>query len=405
MTPAYDKNMVNTSPKKIEEVLSQSVIQILPDKKSLKQLMQKRKIKVYWGIDPTGRNIHLGHAIPLRKLKQFQDLGHEVILLVGSFTAQLGDPSGRDTKRKALSLSQVKKNMGVYKKEAAKIINLKKAKVKYNGDWLAKLKFDDLIKLASNFTIARLLERDMFQRRIKQKKEIWMNELLYPLMQGYDSIALDVDLEIGGNDQTFNMLVGRKLQRIYNKKEKFVLTTAMLAGLDGREMSKTFDNFVNISDKPNNMYGKIMSLRDDLITHYFELCTDFSLVKIKQIRRDLKAKKINPKNLKMKLAKEIVAIYHGAKKAEMAEKEFTKVFSRKKLPSKIKVFKSRKGKIAIIGLLKNTGYIDSASEAQRLIKQKAVKVDGILIDDWKKKVQVKKGTIIKIGKRRFTKVK
>jgi tyrosyl-tRNA synthetase len=393
--------MINTSVKKIEQALVDGVVQILPDKKPLKKLMRKRRIRVYWGIDPTGQNIHLGHTIPLRKLRQFQDLGHEVILLVGSFTAQLGDPSDRDAKRKALTLSEVKKNMTTYKRQAAKIIDFKKTKIRYNGDWLSKLRFKDLIKLASNFTTSRLLERDMFQRRIKSNKEIWVSELLYPLMQGYDSVAMDIDLEIGGNDQTFNMLVGRKLQRIYNKKEKYILTTEMLTGLDGREMSKTYGNFVNINDDPDDMFGKIMSLKDGLITHYFKLCTDLSLSEVKKIEKSLKTKKVNPKTIKMRLAEEITALYCGKMKAKKAAREFNKVFCQKKLPSNIKKIKVSGKKINILDLLVKSGCINSKAEAKRLVLQKAVKIDGKLKDDWKEKIRPKKGSIVKVGKRRF----
>ena len=396
--------MINTSLDKIKDALEKGVVNILPDRESLAKLMRKRKIRIYWGIDPTGQNIHLGHTIPLRKLKQFQDLGHEIILLVGSFTAQLGDPSGKDSKRKALTLNDVKKNMASYKKQASKIIDLKKAKTMYNGDWLSKLKFDDLIKLASNFTVSRLLERDMFQKRLKEKKEIWVSELLYPLMQGYDSVAMDVDLEIGGNDQTFNMLVGRKLQKIYNNREKYVLTTEMLIGLDGREMSKTFGNFVNIADAPNDMFGKLMSLRDDLIIHYFKLCTDFPLSDIKKMEDELRSGKINPKNLKLKLAEEITKIYHGKKKSELAKKEFESVFAKKEIPSKIKTVRIRAEKINILELLVRSGQVKSKSEAKRLVSQNSIEIDGIVKKDWTEAIKPQKGSVVKIGKRRFFKI-
>ncbi|MCP6719287.1 MAG: tyrosine--tRNA ligase [Patescibacteria group bacterium] len=396
--------MIDNNPKRIDKVLTDKVEDVLPSKKELGKLMKKRKIRLYFGIDPTSPNIHIGHAIPLRKLRQFQDLGHDVILLFGTFTAQVGDPSERDKKREALTLNQVKKNMTAYKKQAAKILDVSKLKIRGNAQWLAKLKFNDLLKLASYFTTSRLLERDMFQERLKKEKEVWLSELLYPLMQGYDSVAMNVDLEIGGTDQTFNMLVGRKLQRIYNKKEKFILTTSMLMGLDGREMSKTYGNFINILDQPNDMYGKIMSLKDNLITHYFELCTDFTVSDIKKMEKALKFKKVNPRDLKAELAKEIVKIYHGKQKADKAEKEFNRVFKKRELPSKIKEVKIKRKRLNILDLLLSTKQVTSKSQARRLILQKAVKIDGILKEDSQEIIKIKKGMTIKIGKRRFAKM-
>jgi len=389
--------------KKIDQVLTKGTEQILPNKKGLAELMKQRKIRLYFGIDPTSLNIHIGHAVPLRKLRDFQDLGHEVILLFGTFTAQIGDPSGRDKKRKPLTLKQVKKNIATYKKQASKVLDMSKVKIKQNHVWLENLKFNDLVKIGSNFTTSRLLERNMFQNRLKKGQEVWLNELLYPLMQGYDSVAMNVDLEIGGTDQTFNMLVGRKLQKIYNKKEKYILTTPMLTGLDGREMSKTYGNFVNLTDAPNDMFGKIMSLKDELIIHYFELCTGLDLVDIKEIEKNLKSKKVNPRDIKANLAKEIVKIYHSEKLAQKAEQEFNRVFKEKKPPSEIKKVKIVKKEIGILDLLVKAKLASSKSEAKRLIEQNAVKIDGSLKNDWKEIIKIKKGMVIKVGKRKFVK--
>jgi len=391
------------NPKKVEEVLTKGVDQILPSKERLKSLMQKRKIRLYLGIDPTSPKLHLGHAIPLRKLKEFQNLGQEVILLFGTFTAQIGDPSGRDEKRKPLTPAQIKKNMSTYQKQASKILDFSKVKIRYNTDWLSKLNFGDLIKLASHFTISRLLERDMFQERIKKGEEVWLNELLYPLMQGYDSVAMDVDLEIGATDQTFNMLVGRKLQRIYNKKEKFVLTTPMLVGLNGRKMSKTYGNTVNIDDPSNEMYGKLMSLKDELIIDYFKLCTDLPLTEISEIEKKLERKEINPKEAKARLAKEIVRIYYGEEAAQKAEQEFERVFREKKLPTTIPQVQIKEKSLNILELLVKTKLISSKSEAKRLILQKAVKINGVLKENWQEIIEIKKGIVIQVGKRRFIK--
>jgi len=389
---------------KIEEVLTKGVVQVLPKKQALAKLMRKRKIRVYLGIDPTGSNIHIGHAVVLHKLKQFQDLGHEVILLFGTFTAQIGDPSGRDKKREPLTLKQVKENIAAYKKQASKILNISKIKIKQNNDWLGKLKFSDLAEIGSHFTTARLLERSMFQNRLKKGGEVWLNELLYPLMQGYDSVAMNVDLEVGGTDQLFNMIVGRKLQKIFNNKEKFVLTIPMLTGLDGKEMSQTYGNMINLTDKPNDMFGKVMSLKDELIIHYFELCTDVAMNEIKKMEKNLKAKKVNPKDLKVKLAKEIVKIYHSQSAANNAEKEFERVFKKKKLPSKIKEVKVSKKEIDILELLVGLKLVSSKLEAKRLIEQNAVKIDGSLKNDWKEIIKIKKGMVVKVGKRKFAKI-
>ncbi len=387
--------------RKIEEVLTRGVEKILPSEKELAGLMKKRKIRLYLGIDPTSPELHLGHAIPLRKLKEFQGLGHEIILLFGTFTAQIGDPSERDKKRKPLTPVQIKKNMATYREQASKIIDFSKVKIKYNADWLAKLTFGDLVKLTSHFTVPRLLERDMFQRRLKEKKEVWVNEFLYPLMQGYDSVAMDVDLEIGSTDQLFNMLVGRKLQRIYNKKEKFILTTPMLVGLNGQKMSKTYENTVNIMDSSHEMYGKIMSLKDDLIVQYFKLCTEVPEEKIKEIEKKLKFNKINPRDAKARLAREVVSIYHSKGAARMAGREFNQVFKEKKLPSKIPEIKLKEKKLNILDLLTKTKLARSRSAAKRLILQKGIKIDNVVEKDWQKVMKIKKGMIVQVGKRKF----
>lgn len=390
--------------RKIEEVLTRGVEEVIPSKEDLKKLMKRRKIRLYLGVDPTSPKIHLGHLVPLKKLKEFQELGHEVILVFGTFTAQIGDPSGREETRKSLSLKQVKSNMATYRKQVAKFLDLSKIQIRYNGDWLSKLNFSDLIKVTSKFTVSRLLERDMFQKRLKEKKEVWVNEFLYPLMQGYDSMVMNVDLEIGATDQTFNMLVGRKLQRIFNKKEKFVLTTPILLGLDGRKMSKTFNNTVDLMDEPAEIFGKIMSLKDDLILQYFELATDLSLGEIKEIKKDLETGKVNPRDIKARLAREITSLFYGREKAFFTEKEFNKVFREKKLPSSIPEIKIEKENINILDLLVKTKLVSSKSEAKRLILQKGVKINGIVQDDWKKEVKPKKGEVIQVGKRKFVRL-
>ncbi len=397
---------------KIEEVLTRRVEKIYPSRKALEKVLRSgKKIKLYLGVDPTGGDLHLGHAVPLMKLQEFIKLGHHVIFLVGNFTALCGDPSGHEGPRKRLTSTEIEKNMNTYKKQASKILNFSKTELKYNADWLAKLSFKQIIELASKFTVQQMIERSLFQRRLKAKKPISLHEFLYPLLQGYDSVAMNVDLEVGGTDQTFNMLAGRTLQKAYNKKEKFVLTTKMITGLDGRQMSKTSGNTVNILDEPNNMYGKIMSLHDDLIIQYFEMCTNVPLQSIEEHKKALQKKKANPMNLKKQLAFEIVKMYHGEKDARNAGKEFEKQFQKRELPTQITWTPGvvKRGEYTISKLMPKLipSYAGTAtiSAAKRLIKQEGLEFEGKRITDPQLKVTVKGGEIVKAGKRRIYKVK
>ena len=388
----------------IEKVLERGVVEILPDKKSFLNLAKKRKLKIYFGIDPTSPNLHLGHFVPLKKLAEFQQLGHETILLIGDFTAQIGDPSGRDKKREPLTQEQVQRNMKNYKAQLSKVLNLSKTKIAYNSRWLAKMGLKDVLELASHFTVSRLLERDMFQERLKKGQEVWVSEMLYPLLQGYDSVALDVDLEIGATDQKFNMLVGRKLQKIYRKREKFVLTVPLLLGLDGRKMSKTYNNTVNLTDPPNEMFGKIMSLKDELIFEYFRLLTDVPEKEVINMEEAVKEGKLNPRDAKEKLALEIVTFFWGEDKALQAKKEFIKVFREKEIPEDIPNFFSPKTSYPILDLLIYLHLANSKSEAKRLIKQGGVKIDKVVVKDPKIVVEVKEGMVIQVGKRKFARL-
>lgn len=395
---------IDKDSQKIKAALSRGVVEVLPSREGLAQLMRKRRLRLYLGIDPTSPQIHLGHALPLRKLREFQELGHETILLIGTFTAQVGDPSGRDKARKPLPLTQIKKNLATYKKQAAKILDLNKTRIDYNHKWLGRLKFGELVELASHFTVSRLLERDMFQRRLKKGDEVWASELLYPLMQGYDSVALNVDLEVGSTDQTFNMLVGRKLQKLYNKKEKFVLTTPMLVGLDGRKMSKSYGNAVNLTDSPKEMFGKIMSLKDELIGPYFELCTGLLSREVEAIRRDLEQRKVNPREVKARLAREIVKAYHGPQKAQKAEQEFDKIFREKRPPSKIRKVALKEKALDPLSLLIKTKLVSSKTQGKRLVLQGGVRLGGKILTDWRREVELKKGQVLQVGKRRFVRI-
>ncbi len=380
---------------KIKEVLERGVQEAIVKEELEKQLISGQKIRLYFGIDPTGANLHLGHAVVLRKLKEFCDLNHEVILLIGDFTAKIGDPSGRDTMRVSLSDKQIKENFKDYKKQASKILNFSKVKIKYNSQWLSKLRFADILKLSSHITVQQMLHRQMFDKRIKEDSPISVSEFMYPLMQGYDSVAMNVDLEIAGNDQLFNMLVGRDLQKIYNKKNKNVLTLKLLPGTDGRKMSKTYNNAIYLTDSPNEMYGKVMSIKDELIADYLGLCTSLNLEEIK--------KTANPRDQKAMLAKEIVKMYHGEKKAGEAEEEFSMTFRDNK-PTFVE-FTVDEAQIFYPELISRITAV-STSEAKRLIIAGAVDINGMVDKEWKKNIDIdKKGVEIKVGKKSFIKVK
>jgi len=390
---------INTDKNKVSEFLSRGVEEVIVKEHLKKMMLSGKRIRVYFGIDPTSSVLHLGHSVVLRKLQQLQELGHEVILLIGDFTARIGDPTDKTAVRKPLTEKQVQENMRDYKKQASKILDFTKVKLKYNSVWLGKLKFEDVVKLASNFTVQQMLVRDMFARRVKEAKPIALHEFMYPLMQGYDSVAMDVDLEIAGNDQMFNMLAGRTLQKIYNKKDKDILTIKLLIGTDGRKMSKTYGNTIALTTEPDDMYGKVMSMKDELMENYFELCTKVPIAEIKKILKQ------PPRDAKARLAREITALYHGKKKATAAEREFNKVFRERAMPSNIPVFKTKRKVYPIMDLLKDAGLATSKGEARRLIEGGGVRVNNKKQNDWKKAVSLKNGDTIQVGKRKFAKIK
>ena len=365
--------------------------------------MKNRRIRLYLGIDPTGSNLHLGHTVPLRKIQQFADLGHEVILVVGTGTVLTGDPSQRARGRDRITEKEIAKNIKTWKKQASKILDFSKVKIKKNGDWLKKLRLPEIIEIASNISATQLFKRDMFQERIKRGGTVWTHETLYPLLQGYDSVYMDVDLEVGGTDQVFNMLIGRQLQQKMNNKEKFVLTTPLIMGLDGKTMSKTSQNTVNLTDSPKEMFGKLMSLRDELIIEYFTICTDVPLKEIQVMEKDIKTKKISPRDIKAKLATTIVGMYHTKTAAKKAEKEFISVFRERNLPKDIQKIKVSASATLPVILIK-AKLASSKSEARRLISQGGVKINGEVIKDEKSIMKFKKGAVIQVGKRRFAQI-
>jgi tyrosyl-tRNA synthetase len=391
---------VNANSQKIEEVLTRGVENIYPGRKALEQALKSgRKLRIYNGIDPTGK-LHIGHMVVLRKLRQLQDLGHEIIVLIGDFTATIGDPTDKAAARKPLTRKQVLENAKDYKKQIGKVIDLKKPNIRflYNGEWANKLKSTDILKLASYFTVARLLERDMFQKRIKEGREIHLHEFLYPVFQAYDSVAMNIDLEIGGNDQTFNMLAGRDLIKKMKNKEKFVLATKLLTDPTGKKMGKTEGNLVPLDAPSGEIYGKIMSWPDSLMKLGFEILTNIAPDEVKKLLN-------NPREAKARLAREIVATCYSREKALLAEKEFNRVFKEKELPTKIPEIKIKDKNLNILDLLVKTKLVSSKSEARRLVLQKGIKIDGKIQDDWRKNIETKDGLVIQAGKRKFAKIK
>lgn len=379
---------------KIEKVLTGGVEKIYPSREALERvLMSGKKIRIYNGIDPTGK-LHIGHLAIFRKLRQFQDLGHEVIVLIGDFTATIGDPTDKLAARKPLTKKQVLENAKNYKKQIGKILDLRKANVRFlrNERWTNKLKPSDLLEIFSRFTVARLLERDMFQKRIQEGKDILLHEFVYPVFQAYDSVIMDVDLEVGGNDQTFNMLRGRDLMRKMKNKEKFVMALKLLTDSTGKKMGKTEGNFIALEDNPEEMFGKIMSWSDRMVPLGFELLTD------------LPFPGTSPMEAKVKLAKEIITICHNQKSADSAEKEFSKIFKEGGLPSEIPEIAINEKTLDILDLLVKTKLALSKSEAKRLIEQGGVKIDGQIQRDWQKTVGIKKGQVLQVGKRKFAKI-
>lgn len=363
--------MISTNSQRIEEVLTRGVEQVLPDYKTLAALMSQRRIRLYLGIDPTAAFLHLGHSVVLRKLQQFAELGHEVILLVGNGTVKIGDPTGRDESRPMLSDEEIEKNFQDWQNQASKILDFSKITIRHNGDWLDALSYSDMVKLLAKTTVQQLLERDMFQKRLAQGLPIFGHEIIYPLLQGYDSVAMDVDLEVGGNDQTFNMMMGRHLLQQYKQKEKWVLATPLIEGTDGRKMSKTYNNYVALTEEANNMYGKLMSVRDELIIKYFTLLTDVSLKEIQEMEQAMQAGE-NPMNFKKLLALSITQQYHDAAAASAAAENFSRSFQEGQMPDEalfqvLELQWDEQKK-----LLRNS--FCSNSEWQRLLDQGAIKI-------------------------------
>ena len=364
-----------------------------------------RQLRIKLGLDPTSADIHLGHTVVLRKMRQFQDLGHKAVLIIGDYTARIGDPSGQDTTRPMLSPQQIEQNAKTYFQQAGKILDTSedKLEIRYNSEWLSELKLADLIKLTSNMTVARMLERDTFELRYKDGDAIGIHEFLYPLMQGYDSVMIKSDVELGGTDQTFNNLVGRDIQRAYGQPPQVVITTPILVGLDGKEkMSKSKGNYIGVTDEPNDMFGKIMSISDDMMENYFTLLTDFATGKIAEL---VEPDKTHPKEAKVLLGKTIVAQFYNQAFAEAAAAEFDKVFAKGELPDDIPEVEIAPEPIPASKLLLHCKLVSSGGEGKRMIKQSAASIDGEKLDDPNAEIAPKDGMVIQVGKRKFARLK
>ncbi len=384
------------------EVIQGGIDEILPLDELKKKLEKNKPLRIKLGMDPTAPDLHLGHTVVMNKMKQLQDLGHEVIFLIGDFTGMIGDPTGKNVTRKPLSKKDILENAKTYSDQVFKILDKDKTKIAFNSEWMNKMSSTEMISLASKHTVARMLERDDFSKRYKGGQAISIHEFLYPLVQGYDSVALRADMELGGSDQKFNLLVGRELQKQANMEPQVILTMPILEGLDGvQKMSKSLDNYIGVDEDPDSMFGKIMSISDDLMWRYLELLSFESLETIASWKQEVENGE-NPRNIKFRLAEEIISRYHDNEQATKAQQNFIDRFAKNQIPDEMDEFTFSKG-IKIANLLKDSNLVNSTSEAFRMIKQGAVKMDGEKIND--KDLAPNEGTsVYQVGKRKFARV-
>ncbi|HBH46199.1 MAG TPA: tyrosine--tRNA ligase [Candidatus Jacksonbacteria bacterium] len=396
--------VMSPTKEQLYELLTRGVEKIIVKEHLEKRLLAGDKMRLKLGIDPTGSDIHIGHMVVLRKLRAFQELGHQVIIIVGDYTARIGDPSGRDKMREPLTREQVYENLETYQKQIGKVLNLDKTQFSYQSEWFDKVNLTDILEWAGIFTVQQMIERDMYKKRIADGHPIGIHEFMYPLMQGYDSVAINADVEFGGSDQEFNLLIGRTMQEHFKQPPQNILTTSLLVGTDGRKMSKTYNNYIGVLDKPEEMFGKVMSAIDDIIIEYFKLTTDVPLDEIADLERDLKAGLINPRDAKARLAKEIVKIYHGEIAAVAAAAEFDRIFKNREKPSEMAEFKAVKNDYLLPDLMIAAGLSKSKADAKRVIEQGGVKIDDQIVKDWEKEITIKAGMILQVGKRKFVKI-
>jgi len=395
-------------------IIKKGTEEIIPEDEMLKKLekavRENRPLRVKQGFDPTAPDVHLGHTIGLRKLRQFQELGHQVILIVGDYTGMVGDPSGLSETRPQLSHEEVMRNAKTYQEQFFKVVDKENTEVRFNGEWFSKMSFMDVMRLASKITVARLLERDDFAKRYANGLPISLHELYYPVMQAYDSVAITADVEIGATEQKFNLLMGRQLQQIHGQEPQVAITLPVLEGIDGvQRMSKSLGNYVGVSEKPSEIFGKIMSIPDSLVIRYFELLTPVSPLEIEEKSRAIASRSVNPRDLKSELAETIVNIYHGKALAAAAREEFDRVFRDKGVPDDVPSFeiKAPGGKLWIVNLLRETKLVASGGEGRRLVQQGAVEIDGVPITDEEVEIGLGEGKeiLIRVGKRRFARVR
>lgn len=388
-------------------VLKRGAVELLSEAELVEKLRRGKSLRIKAGFDPTAPDLHLGHTVLLQKLKQFQELGHQVIFLIGDFTAMIGDPSGRNETRPSLSEADIKKNVKTYEEQVFKILDPKKTQVVFNSAWMEKISSKELLQLASRQTVARMLERDDFERRYKKGESIAIHEFLYPLLQGYDSVQIRSDVEIGGTDQKFNLLVGRELQRHYGQEPQVVLTLPLLIGTDGiQKMSKSYGNTIGITEPAQEIFGKVMSLSDDLMWSYFELLSDLPSEEIKSLRKAVHDEVEHPKAVKMRLAREITARFHGGAQAEQAQSEFENIFKNKGLPDNIEILRMPCGgeNRLLVDLMMDAELAPSKTEARRLIRQGAVSVNDKRVEEIEERLQSSGEYLLKVGKRRFKKL-
>jgi len=390
---------VITSEAKIKELLIRGVEEVIEYEDLEKKLKSGRVLKVKLGIDPTSAKLHLGQSVPLLKLRDFQELGHQIVFIIGDFTGLVGDTSDKSSERPMLDEATIKRHMKSYVEQAAKILDIKKCEIRYNSEWLKKLNYLEISKQANQFSINEFISRENIRRRLDANQRVSLREVLYPLMQAYDSVAIKADVEIGGTDQRFNLLAGRELQRFYGQEPQNILTVPLLEGLDGRKMSSTWGNTINLTDSSRDMFGKIMSLKDELIIKYFVLITRLDLKEIKRLETALQ-KDANPRDIKMRLAYELVKFYYSEKEAQKEQEYFIKTFSRKELPQEAMEVKLTH--YDLLSALIETGLAKSKSEARRVIKQKGVKVNQKVITDLN--YLLKSGDILQKGKIFFRKI-
>ncbi len=392
------------------DLIKRGAVEIIPEDELVQKIERSIKtgnpLNIKLGCDPSRPDLHIGHSVVLRKLAQFQQLGHQAILIIGDFTGMIGDPSGRNSTRPALTLEQTRINGESYFQQASKILDKNKTKIVYNSEWLGKMTFEDVIKLASKYTVARMLERDDFTKRYKAGEPISIHEFLYPLAQAMDSVAIKSDVELGGTDQKFNLLVGRDIQREYGVEPQVILTMPLLVGIDGVEkMSKSYDNYIGISDPPEQIFGRTMSIPDTLIYTYFELATDVTNEKLRQIKEQLEDGRTNPRDLKRELARKLVSMYYDELTAIKAQEEFDKIFIKKEVPDEIDEFHIEENtEINILDLLLLVNFAPSKGEAKRLVQQGGVSIDGVKISDIHQNIKIASGMILKVGKRKFLKL-